>query len=754
MADFGLPFVSSTFSRVTNTLARDVAMANLTRLQAALLRTQTEASSGKRINAPSDDPIGATIVLNFRKRVVRNTQFLRNIQDANGRLATADKALGQAQGILDRARAILLSQAQDTANGESRRGAAVEIDALIAEARDIANTRFENRFLFAGGRQTERPFTDVPGGVAYLGDDAPPRMNLSDGGAVPIGVSGVRAFAGFSAAIAGNADMDPDIALATKLSELNRGRGVRLGSIAVGTSAATLRTIDLRIAEDVGDVVNLINAQTASTGITAALNPAGNGLRLTGAAVLVQEVDGGKTALDLGLPNLGAPAGSPLDGADLDPVMAQDTPLALLNGGAGLDLSGLVISNATASQTFTATLSFAGLSTVGDVLNRINTSGVFVQAEINADGTGMNLRTRIGGARLTVAENGGATAAQLGVINANPLGLPTGAGPDIQIQTHDGTLVPVDLSGALTLQDVVAAINAAAPPLTVTASVGAANQLVLNDASAGAALFQATNLNPSLTATALGIFQSTAGNTILGTNPTSLGRAQVADLNNGLGIETVDGDDIQIQRHDGTTFEVDLSNAATVQDIVDAINNDSQNLPGPSQVVASLGFANNLVLTDPTAGASSFEVRNFNDSQTATQLGIQQSAASPTATLAGANLNWAGDQAEGLFTALIRLRDALRADRADVVRHAGLLLDQSQRQVQESRAEVGGSVARFELTQGRLEDERDQVQELRSGVEDIDLAEVATRLQSQQTTLQAALAVTARLLQTTLLNFL
>lgn len=649
MADFGLPFVSSTFSRVTNSLARDVALANLTRLQGDLLRTQTEASSGKRINAPSDDPIGATIVLNFRKRVERNRQFLRNLGDANGRLAVADRALGSALSLIDRARTLLLAHAQNTAGADARRAAAADVNALLAEARDIANTRFENRFLFAGGRQTERPFSDAPGGVAYAGDDAPPEMNLTDGGTVPVGVSGVAAFAGFSAAILGNTDLDPDIDAATPLSELNQGRGVRLGAVAVGTTAANLRAIDLRIAKTVGDVLDLINAQTAATGVTAAVDPVtGNRIVLTsGSTVLVQEVDGGRTAQDLGLPNLAAPAASPVVGGDVDPVMTASTPLSLLNGGAGLDLSGLVIANATSVQTFTATLSFAGLGTVQDALNRINDAGVFVRAEINASGTGINVRTRLSGARLTVAENGGATAAQLGILS-------------------------------------------------------------------------------------------------------TIGRARVADLNNGFGIETVDGDDIQIRRRDGTTFEVDLSGAVTAQDIVDAVNNDPQN---GGTVLAALGAANNLVLTDLTgAVAAAFEVRNFNDSQTATQLGIEQTAAAAIVT--GTNLNWAGDQAEGLFTALVRLRDALRADDTGAIRSAGRLVDLAQQQVLDSRAEVGASMVRFELTQGRLEDERDQVTELRSGIEDADLAEVATRLQLQQTTLQAALAVTARLLQTSLLNFL
>jgi flagellin-like hook-associated protein FlgL len=750
MTDFGTPFVSSTFSRVTNVLARDTIQANLSRLQQALLQTQEEAATGKRLTRTSVDPIASTIALNFRARIQRDGEFLRGLDAAGGRLAVTDQTLGQAQGIVERARAIQLAQFQGTA--ETRDAAAIEVDALLDGAIALANTRFENHYLFAGSRQTVRPFGAVSGAVAYAGDADPTRFALSDAGPDAVAVAGASVFGGLSDVIVGNADLDPDINAATKLSVLNGGRGVRAGAIAVGTTAATLRTIDLRIAEDVGDVINLINAQTAATGVTAALNVDGNGIDLASATtVLVQEVDGGRTALDLGLPNLSVPAALLVNGGALDPRLAGSTPLSLLNGGLGLDLSGIVITQDAPGQTHTAALGFAGLATVEDVLNRINTSELFVEARLNEAGTGIDLRSRLSGARLTVAENGGATAAHLGILTDNPLGVPTGAGADIQIQTRDGTLVAVDLSAALTLQDVAAAVNAAAPPGTVTATIDALNRLVLTDASAGAALFQVTDLIPGVpTAGALGVLQSTANAVILGTDPSPIRRARVADLNNGFGIPTVEGDDIQIRRRDGTAFEVDLSGAQTVQDIVDAINGDAQN---GGTVLADVGFAGNLLLRDLTgAAAAPFEARNFNESRTATLLGIER-IGTPT-DIVGASLNWAGDQSEGLFTALVRLRDALRADSAAGIDEAGRLLNLAQDRLLDARGEVGGRVARLEMTQRRFEDEQDTLRDLLGAVEDADLADVATRLQLQTTTLQAALAVTARLFESSLLNYL
>jgi flagellar hook-associated protein 2 len=91
-------------------------------------------------------------------------------------------------------------------------------------------------------------------------------------------------------------------------------------------------------------------------------------------------------------------------------------------------------------------------------------------------------------------------------------------------------------------------------------------------------------------------------------------------LGNGLGIRTNTlGADLRITVKDGTEFDVDLSDARTIGDVIRAIN-----LAGGAKLNASLNsLGTALVLTDnTTTGTASFNVAAVNGSLAAVDLGI------------------------------------------------------------------------------------------------------------------------------------
>ena len=60
---------------------------------AKLMATNNQASTQKRINAPSDDPNGAVEVLNTRTDLSQLSQYKSNITTAQGWLNQADSTL-------------------------------------------------------------------------------------------------------------------------------------------------------------------------------------------------------------------------------------------------------------------------------------------------------------------------------------------------------------------------------------------------------------------------------------------------------------------------------------------------------------------------------------------------------------------------------------------------------------------------------------------------------------------------------------
>jgi flagellin-like hook-associated protein FlgL len=140
----------------------------------------------------------------------------------------------------------------------------------------------------------------------------------------------------------------------------------------------------------------------------------------------------------------------------------------VLSGGGGIDFdqnSGLQIVNG--GQTHV--VDFASAETIEDLLNILNGSSAGVVAEINADGTGIDLRSRISGADFAIGENGGTTATDLGIRSFTTatqledlnhgLGVRMADGDDFIIHRSDGVDLTFDLAAAQTVGDVLDAIN-------------------------------------------------------------------------------------------------------------------------------------------------------------------------------------------------------------------------------------------------------------------------------------------------------
>ena len=98
----------------------------------------------------------------------------------------------------------------------------------------------------------------------------------------------------------------------------------------------------------------------------------------------------------------------------------------------------------------------------------------------------------------------------------------------------------------------------------------------------------------------------------------------LSSLRSGEGVREVDGvNDFQIRARNGTPFNVNLDDAATVQAVLSAINNASGN-PGVVATVSSDG--SRLTLTDSSSGTADLNILSINGSFAAEDLGIAGTA--------------------------------------------------------------------------------------------------------------------------------
>ena len=441
----------------------------------------------------------------------------------------------------------------------------------------------------------------------------------------------------------------------TPLSQLNGGSGVAQGQFRITDRSGNSTVINTSNDINLDDVVSQINN---ATGISVHAAVTNDGLQITdqtgGTGTLsIEDLNGGTTAANLGI--AGAASGNTLTGSDIN-YISTATSISQLNDGNG-------IATTTAGQTdFTVTVSdgtnvnvsLNGATTVGDLLNDINTAGgTKLKASINSAGNGITLTDTSGGSgTFTIApKNGSQAASDLGLTAAasgNTIqGAPLIAGLDsvlvrslnggsgltlgaISITDRSGHSGQIDLSGATSLSDVINDINTNTLGIDVTAALNSSGTgLQITDTSGAAANGNLVigNVGSTTTATALGIAGTSDTGAVDGTN---LQRQYVSlntllsNYNGGAGVSL---GQFQIQNSTGAVATVDLTQGTynTIGDVINAINAKKI---GVTASINSTG--NGILLTDTAGGTGKLTVTDVNGGATAANLNIAGAATGTT----------------------------------------------------------------------------------------------------------------------------
>lgn len=514
------------FSRISQGLRAGLLNDAVQRSGRDLYLTQAQLASGLRFVSASEDPAGATRVIDLTHAAEQQRRFSANLRFADDTLAAADVAMSEISTLISEAHTIASQDVSNLTSADERQADAELIAAIRDQLVRIGNRQFDGRFLFAGRETTTPPFVALAGGVAYLGDVGDLVTRVPDGSSDAINVPGNVLFGALSAGVGIGADLTPSVSEETRLEDLRgaTGRGIGTGILIINEQGSVgAFTVDLRQASSLGDVVEAINQAATAAGSRLTADLTDRGIQLTPGSnpVTVSDTGGGSLAADLGI-RTGTATSAPIMGLDLQPRLTRLTPVSALRGGTGIDLDGGVIITA-AGQTLT--LDFSEAATVQDIINTLNQSGDLVRARINDGGTGIELNMVVSGASLSVGENGGTTATDLGIRTLEDqtpisylnfgrgLGLDAG-GADIRLTAKDGSTVDVDLDGAGTMEAVITAINdaATAAGVGVTASLAdVGNGIRLVDATGGMGDLSLVSLGESTAAVDLGFTEVATG---------------------------------------------------------------------------------------------------------------------------------------------------------------------------------------------------------------------------------------------------
>ncbi|EAI5467409.1 flagellin A [Campylobacter lari] len=138
--------------RINTNVASLNAQANANLNSRALDNSLSRLSSGLRINSAADDASGMAIADSLRSQANTLGQAINNGNDALGILQTADKAMDEQLKILDTIKVKATQAAQDGQSTKTRNMLQADINRLMEELDNIANTTaFNGKQLLSGG---------------------------------------------------------------------------------------------------------------------------------------------------------------------------------------------------------------------------------------------------------------------------------------------------------------------------------------------------------------------------------------------------------------------------------------------------------------------------------------------------------------------------------------------------------------------------------------------------------------------------
>jgi flagellar hook-associated protein 3 FlgL len=169
--------------RVSTLSIYNLANSSMSEANQALVRTQEQISTGKRILSAADDPVAATRIQQLNRNIASVDQFSRNIDIAENNLALEETSLNGATNLLQRIQELAV-QAGNTAvlSPSEYASLADEVNIRLDELVGIANTQNSNGdYIFAGFKSDNQPFSgDSNNGYQFNGDEGQLRIEIDN----------------------------------------------------------------------------------------------------------------------------------------------------------------------------------------------------------------------------------------------------------------------------------------------------------------------------------------------------------------------------------------------------------------------------------------------------------------------------------------------------------------------------------------------------------------------------------------------
>lgn len=154
----------------------------------SLSKLSAQASSQKKIQVPSDDPVAAARSLKLKSYISQVKQQQKNAEDADSWMKDSDSALSDIEDMMNQIRDLTVQAANGTLTDDDKSKIKTEIEELKNGIIEDANSSYSGRYIFAGYSTDSAPFETVSTSVGekimyngkYLSLGGPVSTSVSD----------------------------------------------------------------------------------------------------------------------------------------------------------------------------------------------------------------------------------------------------------------------------------------------------------------------------------------------------------------------------------------------------------------------------------------------------------------------------------------------------------------------------------------------------------------------------------------------
>lgn len=180
-------------ARVTQGMMHNQMIRNLNRNFDRMTGLQEQLSTGRKINKPSDDPVGITYALRYRSELSMNDQYQRNITEATSSVSHVDTVLDQINDLIKRVKELAVRGVSDSNPAEARYAIGQELEGIYQQLVSLSNDQVNGKFIFNGQMTTTSPYDAATAGTVDS-DDADILLPLAPGVEIATNVSGNKVF--------------------------------------------------------------------------------------------------------------------------------------------------------------------------------------------------------------------------------------------------------------------------------------------------------------------------------------------------------------------------------------------------------------------------------------------------------------------------------------------------------------------------------------------------------------------------------